>query len=66
VVSVTDPYGSIRERLSKPELLLFLQNSSSIVLTRLSRARVEQGEQGKCEVCTEEYILKWYRVFSSL
>jgi hypothetical protein len=35
VVSVTDPYFSILE-FSRPEPLLFLPSSSSIVLTRLN------------------------------
>jgi hypothetical protein len=37
VVSVTDPYGRIL--FSRPEPLLFLPNSSSVVLTRLSGPR---------------------------
>jgi hypothetical protein len=38
VVSVTDPYGRILDFI-RPELLLFLSRSSSVLLTRLSGPR---------------------------
>jgi hypothetical protein len=46
VVSVTDPYGSI-SRISRPEPLFSLSNSSSIVLTRLSGPRSRRATSQK-------------------
>jgi hypothetical protein len=56
MVSAEDPYGRILCS-SRPEPLLFLPSSSSIVLTRLSGARFRPATFQKIWQCRESNLV---------